>query len=69
VLRTDARVRQILDVNVDDDRLQPGASAALRADEHVDSATKARTLDVSVSFETASLDRASLKLGKVASGG
>jgi phage baseplate assembly protein W len=50
VLLAEPRVRQILDVNLGDERLQPPSD---------------RTLEVAVSFETVSLDRTRIKLGSV----
>jgi phage baseplate assembly protein W len=65
LLLKEPRIRQILDVNLGDERLRPGASATL-----AESAERAsRTLDVSVSFETVSHDQASLNLGRVVPGG
>ena len=56
VLRKDARVRQILDVSLSGDRLQPMPPGS-------------RELDVQVEFETISGDQAVLGLGKVTSNG
>lgn len=56
VLRKEPRVRQILDVDLGDDRLRPPSADT-------------RTLEVSVSFETVSLDRATMQLGRVNPGG
>lgn len=50
VLLAEPRVRQILDVNLGDERLQPPSD---------------RTLEVAVSFETVSLDRTRIELGSV----
>lgn len=50
VLRNEPRVRQVLDVNLGDERLRPAATG---------------TLDVAVSFETVSLDQATIELGRV----
>ena len=54
VLRAEPRVRQILDVNLGDERLRPPS---------------ARTLQVAVSFETVSLDQTTIELGSVTPGG
>jgi hypothetical protein len=56
VLRTEPRIRQVFDVNLGDERLRPPSGGA-------------RTLEVSVSFETVSHDQASIQLGRVAQGG
>ena len=68
VLRKEPRIRQILDVNLGDERLRPGPPDPEPADEQARS-LRSRTLEVSVGFETVSLDHASLGLGRVASGG
>jgi phage baseplate assembly protein W len=56
VLRKEPRIRQILDVNLGEERLQPPSADS-------------RTLALSVSFETVSHDQASMQLGRVAQGG
>lgn len=56
VLRKEPRVRQILDVDVAGERLQPPRSGS-------------RRLDVTVTFETVSLDRPTMQLGRVTPGG
>ena len=55
LLKKDPRVRRIVDVTLEDDRLENPGSAA-------------RELDVRVAFETASADTATLTLGKVQNG-
>jgi hypothetical protein len=56
VLKKDARVRDILDVNLDDQRLRPQPAGS-------------RELNIQVEFNTVSGDQASLGLGKVAANG
>jgi phage baseplate assembly protein W len=55
VLRADPRVRRIEDVDLGDDRLMYGSGGS-------------RVLDVTVAFETVSLDQASVNLGRVVPG-
>jgi phage baseplate assembly protein W len=56
VLRKEPRVSQILDVDLAGDRMQPPPAGS-------------RELDVNVTFETVSLDRPSMRLGRVTTGG
>ena len=56
VLNRDPRIRRIVDVDLDGDRLDPGAGAALRA---------SRTLEVQVQFETITQEQASVRVGEL----
>ena len=69
LLRKEPRVRQILDVDLDDGRLRPPRGDAPVGPPDSPRADRRRTLTVTVGFETVSLDQTSVRLGTVAPGG
>jgi phage baseplate assembly protein W len=64
VLRSEPRVRRILDVNIGDERLRP-PSAGSPDREPQEPALARGTVELAVSFETVSLDQTTIKLGSV----
>jgi phage baseplate assembly protein W len=64
VLRSEPRVRRILDVDLGDDRLRPAARDGAQLSP-ADRPNASRTLQISVSFETVAAEPATVKVGSV----
>jgi phage baseplate assembly protein W len=68
VLRSEPRVRRILDIDLGDDRLRPAGPGRAQLDP-ADRPDASRTLHISVSFETVAAEPATVTLGSVTPGG